>query len=84
MLGPDPPSSNADLLGGGSTPPSSNADLLGGGSTPPQQQQGLAGGGVWGVLIWAPPPGSEVRVPPDEYGHIAFYGCPVIARKVRL
>ena len=31
MLGPDPPSSNADLLGGGSTPPSSNRDLLGGG-----------------------------------------------------
>ena len=32
VLGPDPPSSNADLLGGGSTPPSSNRDLLGGGS----------------------------------------------------
>ena len=49
VLGPDPPSSNADLLGGGSTPPSSYADLLGGGS------------GV--SLSRPPPPGSEVRVP---------------------
>ena len=41
VLGPDPPSSNADLLGGGSTPPSSNADLLGGGSTPPSSYADL-------------------------------------------
>ena len=45
VLGPDPPSSNADLLGGGSTPPSSNADLLGGGSTPPSSNADLLGGG---------------------------------------
>ena len=41
VLGPDPPSGNLDLLGGGSTPPSSYADLLGGGS---------------GVFLSGPPP----------------------------
>ena len=41
VLGPDPPSGNLDLLGGGSTPPSSYADLLGGGS---------------GVSLSGPPP----------------------------
>ena len=55
VLGPDPPSSNADLLGGGSTPPSSNADLLGGGSTPPSSNRDLLGGGS-GVSLSGPPP----------------------------
>ena len=49
VLGPDPPQQQRGLAGRG--------------VYPPQQQQGLAGGGFWGVLIWAPPPGSEVRVP---------------------
>ena len=49
VLGPDPPQQQRGLAGRG--------------VYPPQQQQGLAGGGVWGVLIWPPPPGSEVRVP---------------------
>ena len=55
VLGPDPPSSNADLLGGGSTPPSSNADLLGGGSTPPSSNRDLLGGGSGVSLSGAPP-----------------------------
>ena len=49
VLGPDPPSSNADLLGGGSTPPSSNTDLLGGGSAPPGSKRDVRGGGGAGT-----------------------------------
>ena len=63
VLGPDPPSGNLDLLGGGSTPPSSYADLLGGGS------------GVF--LSGPPPPGSEVRVPHAvlaEISHMSHLG----------
>ena len=71
VLGPDPPQQQRGLAGRGVYPPQQQRGLAGRGVYPPQQQQGLAGGGVWGVLIWGPPPGSEVRGPLKGNRHIS-------------
>ena len=60
---PLPPQRQGGLSRGGVYPPQRQAGLSRGGVYPPQQQLGHPGGGVWGVLIWGPPPRSDVHPP---------------------